>query len=201
MDTSNTYFTLQSIHYRIIDSPEEPRIRATAQHPQSLHSSILDSPEERRIRATAQLHTTHRASGAPRIACLGFGKTPYTTFLVFPALCMVERYGFSVTQKGRVSPVRRKVLTLLPRIVRRPQHLPSGVNYGHRNAPRTSCCQVTICRILPDSGSLPPGLYCSAICPTGQTHYSPNYPPPNTRTSSYAESTHSYTAESHNKLE
>ena len=39
---------------------------------------------------------------------------------------MAKRYDFSVTPKGRVSPVRRKGLTLLPRIVRRPQHLPPG---------------------------------------------------------------------------
>ena len=68
--------------------------------------------------------TTHRASGAPRIASLGFGK-PLHDFPSLPC-SMVKCYGLSVTQKRRVSPVRRKGLTLLPRIARRPQHLPSG---------------------------------------------------------------------------
>ena len=114
MDTSNTYFTLQSIHYSTIDSPEELHIRATAQHPQSLHYSTLDSPEEPRIRATAQFPQG-----------LGLRKTPYTTLLVFPALWL-NAMASQLPRKGRVSPVRRKGLTLLPRIVRRPQHLPPG---------------------------------------------------------------------------
>ena len=60
--------------------------------------------------------------------------------------------------------------------------------------------EFTIDLTLPDLESFPPGLYGSAVYPAGQTHYSPNYPPPNTRTTSYYESTHSYVAESHNKL-
>ena len=61
--------------------------------------------------------------GSPPNSLLRLRETPYTTSL---PCSMAKRYGFSVTTKGRVSPVRRKGLTLLPRIVRRPQHLPPG---------------------------------------------------------------------------
>ena len=43
------------------------------------------------IRATAQPRSPHMASGAPRIAFSGFGKPPYTTLLVFPALYPTSR--------------------------------------------------------------------------------------------------------------
>ena len=64
-------------------------------------------------------------------------------------------------RKGGVSPVKRKGLTLIPTIVRRPQHLPSG-------------------RQLWSPASLPPGIYCSAVCPAVQTHYSLSCPSPDT---------------------
>ena len=106
---------------------------------------------------------------------------------------MAKRYGFSVTQKGRVSPFRRKGLTLLEASPTWASTTVTGTFYVF------PFVDLTICRTLPDSASLPPGLYCSAICPSGQAHYSPNYPPPTTRTSSYTISTHcdSYAAESH----
>ena len=76
-----------------------PRNRTTAQFPQGL--------------------------GSPPNSLLRLRETPYTTLLVFPAL--YPRHDFSVTQKGRVSPPTRKGLTLLPGLVRRPQHLPLGL--------------------------------------------------------------------------
>ena len=61
---------------------------------------------------------------------------------------MAKRYGFSVTHKGRVSPVRRKGLTLLPIIVRRPQHLPRG---RQLRSPERSTLFRTRQASLPDS--------------------------------------------------
>ena len=48
---------------------------------------------------------------------------------------------------------------------------------------RTSLC-ISICRRLPASANLHPGLYCSTMCPSGQTHFSPQYPLQTSRTSS-----------------
>ena len=88
----------------------------------------MDSPEQPCIRATAHPRNTRRASGAPPPP----PEYPYQTSgnplhdsHSLPC-SMAKRYGFSVTQKGRVSPVRRKGLTFLPIIIRRSQYLPPG---------------------------------------------------------------------------
>ena len=87
------------------------------QHPQS-----LDSPKEPRIRAIAHFP---QGLGSPPNSLPWLRETPLHDFPSLPC-SIVDRYGLSVTQKGRVSPVKRKELTLLSTIVRRPQHLPSG---------------------------------------------------------------------------
>ena len=99
---------------------------------------------------------------------------------------IVKCHYFSVTQKGRVSPITRKGLTLLPGLVRRPQHLPLG--HQPRSPERSPHHHLSIQRYaglfrtrqtsLPDSTA-------QLMRPAGQSHFSPNYPPPITRTSSY----------------
>ena len=110
------YITINSLwHNRFSRRTAHPRNRATP--------SVTSLQYIRLSRRTAQPRNSHRASVAPRIACTGLGKPP--TRLSYSLPCsMAKRYGFSVTPKGRVSPVRRKGITLLPRIVRRLQHLP-----------------------------------------------------------------------------
>ena len=120
------------------------------------------SPEQPHIRKTTPPRSPHRASGAPppppriafRIAFPGFGKPP--TRLNYCSLLYIQRHGFSVTQQGRVFPITRKGLTLLPVLVRRPQHLPLGCQ--PRSLERSTHDSLSInlskCRTLPDSARL-----------------------------------------------
>ena len=52
----------------------------------------------------------------------------------------IRAHSLSTTLQGRVSPITRKGLSLLPPVVRRHQHLHLGVSCGHRNVPHTSHC-------------------------------------------------------------
>ena len=139
-------------------------------------NSLSRTTAHPRIRATAQ------SPQPPRIAFSGFGKSPSLP-------CSIQRLSLSVTQQGRVSPITRNGLTLLPGLVRRPQHVPLGCQ------PQSPECSTH------DSLSIyrNPGLfrnqqtslpYSTAqwMRPAGQTHFSSNYPPPTTRTSSYIRS-------------
>ena len=147
--------------------------------PYSINSLSRGTPA---FQASTQPRSCRRASGAPQIALSGFGKPP--TRLVFPVLS-----SFSYSQLpswGGYPLMARKGLTLLPGLVRRPQHLPLGRQL--RSPERSTNDYLSIYRIaglfrtrqvsLPDSTT-------QRVRPAGQTHFSSNYPPPITRTSSY----------------
>ena len=75
-----------------------------------IHSFHYDQYTTVQIVSPEQPRNTRRASGAPRIAFSGFRKPLHdSTNLPYS---MAKRHGFSVTQKGRVSPITRKGLTL-----------------------------------------------------------------------------------------
>ena len=174
IDTSNIYVHHHTTHQAVITCGEY-LLRCGIDTSIYIYIYIYIYHSTIRLsRTTAHPRNTLRASS-------GFGKPP--TRLAWSSLFYRERYGLSVTQKGRVSPITRKGPTLLPRLVRRPQHLPfpTAVTGTFHALPSVD---LTICRTLPDSANLPPGLYCSAMCPAGQTHFSPNYPLLTTRTSS-----------------
>ena len=71
--------------------------------------------------------------------------------MVFPVLWLTIR-PLSYPERAGI-PITRKGLTLLPRIVRRPQHLPLGrqLRSPERNVPRTSFCRYND---MPDSSRL-----------------------------------------------
>ena len=69
----------------------------------------------------------------------------------------MDRLYFTVTQKGRVSPITRKGLSLLLGLVRRPQHLPLGLQTRSPERSPLSSVDSTICRTLPNSGVPPSG--------------------------------------------
>ena len=114
----------------------------------------------------------NRASAQPRSPYSGFGKPPIP--LYWSSLLHIQRLRFSVTQQGRVSPITRKGLTLLPGLVRRPQHLPLGCQPWspersthdslsiYRNAGLFRARQTS----LPDSTA-------QRMRPNGQTNFSP----------------------------
>ena len=131
------------------------------------HYNTIYLPEEPRIHATVQPRTSHRASEVPRIACLGLGD-PLHDFPSLPC-SIVDRYGLSVTQKGWVSPVKRKGLTLLPTIVRRPQHLPYGYQLW---SPERSTHFSLSSHNIPDSSGLgkPPSRTLLLSCLSSRTN-------------------------------
>ena len=157
----------------------------TLQYIQSLPgNSISAHPRNRttahpRNRASTQPRSPHRASGAPASG------NPLHDCNSLPCSIM-DRLYFSVTQKGRVSPITRKGLSLLLGLVRRPQHLPLGLQ--PRSPERSPHYPPSIQRYaglfrtwstsLPDSTA-------QLIRPAGRTNFFPDYPPPITRTSSY----------------
>ena len=62
----------------------------------------------------------------PRIASPGFGKPPTRMLcIVFPALYQAVSY--RLPRKGGYPKILRKKLTLLPGLVRKPRHLPLGL--------------------------------------------------------------------------
>ena len=118
-------------------------------------------------RTTAQLRirTTVQGLGSPPNSLLRLRETPYTTLLVFPAL--YPRHDFSVTQKGRVSPFTRKGLTLLPGLVRRPQHLPLGLQ------PRSPECSTHTSLSIRTWQTSHPDSTAQLVRSAGQTHLYP----------------------------
>ena len=140
--------------------------------------------------------TQPQGLGSPPNSLLRFRETPYTTLLVFPDLYPVYIQPSLLYIRLLSYPARAGI----PNYVRRPQHLPLGCQ--PRSPERSTHDSLSIYRnaglfrtrqtSLPDSTA-------QLMRPARQTHFSPNYPPPITRTSSYTRSlSQSYTSKSHN---
>ena len=114
----------------------------------SLHYSTNRESTQPRNRASAQPCNPCRASGAPRIAQASGNPLHDSNSL---PCSIVKRHCFSVTHKGRESPITSKGLTLLPGLVRDPRISHLGVSHSHRNALHTILCRLND---MPDSSGL-----------------------------------------------
>ena len=174
------------------------------------HSAIKQSnliwtlPHRRDFPRNRSFRTTGLSTQHPQ----GFGSPPNS-----PLMLREIRY---TTPSGLPCSMANDTASQLPRKAGIPSYK-EGANTPSYNRPATSAfptwasatvtgtfhalpsVDIAICRSLPDSANLPPGLYSSAICPSGKTHFSPKYPLRTTRTSSWTISTHSNTAKMHNK--
>ena len=121
-----------------------------------MHYCTIDSPEQRRIRATAQPHNRAIPAGprGPPNSLLRLRETHYTTLLVFPALCLTlrllsypEKAGIPTYEEGANTPSRTR-----PETPASPTRAPTAVT-GTLHA--LSSVDLTICRTLLDSAKLP----------------------------------------------
>ena len=188
-----TYFTVQSIHHSTIKQPNLRPRRQSRPRRWTL-PRWQDFPCNRTFRATGLSAQCPQGFGS----LSGSGKPPTRPSLVFPVLWLTtrplsypERAGIPNYKEGANTPSYNR-----PETSASPTWASAAVTGTFHALPSVD---LTICRTIPDSANLPPELYSSAICSSGQTHLSPKYPLRTTRTSSYPISTHSNAAEMHNK--
>ena len=135
-------------------------------------------------------NTRPRQQSRPQISSLGLREPPELPSQalrnplhnpLWSSPCYIRAHGLSTTLKGRVSPITRKGLSLLPR---RPETSasPTWVSAVVTGTFHTLITVYLGLRLtLPDSAELPPGLYSSTMYPSCKTHIRRTIQPLNTR--------------------